>query len=114
MQSCFIKDCALVFFLIARCFCTERKFGMKAVITVVGVDKPGIIAKVSDVLYKNDINVLDISQTIMEDMFTMIMMVDMRSANNKTVSEELQKVADNMGLSIHVQNEEIFRSMHRI
>ena len=87
---------------------------MKAVITVVGVDKPGIIAKVSDVLYKNDINVLDISQTIMEDMFTMIMMVDMRNANNKTVSEELQKVADDMGLSIHVQNEEIFRSMHRI
>ena len=50
----------------------------------------------------------------MEEMFTMIMMVDMRSANNKAVSEELQNVADDMGLSIHVQNEEIFRSMHRI
>lgn len=87
---------------------------MKAVVTVVGVDKPGIIARVSNILYKNDINILDISQTIMEEMFTMIMMVDMRSAKNKAVSEELQNVADDMGLSIHVQNEEIFRSMHRI
>lgn len=87
---------------------------MKAVITVVGKDKTGIIARVSNVLYKNNINILDISQTIMDDMFTMIMMVDMSNAVNKTVSQELEEIAEDMGLSIHLQNEEVFRSMHRI
>ncbi len=87
---------------------------MKAVITVVGKDKTGIIAKVSNVLYKNDINILDISQTIMDDMFTMIMMVDMQSGKNKEVAKELEAIAIDMGLSIHLQNEEVFRSMHRI
>lgn len=87
---------------------------MKAVITVVGQDKPGIIAKVSNVLFKNDINILDISQTIMQEMFTMIMMVDMPSKATKAISAELDVVADEMGLSIRVQNEEVFKSMHRI
>ncbi len=87
---------------------------MKAVITVVGQDKKGIIAKVSNVLYENDINILDISQTIMEDMFTMIMMVDMRSAKTREVTEKLGKVSEEMGVSIHLQNEEVFKSMHRI
>lgn len=87
---------------------------MKAVITVVGKDKTGIIARVSNVLYENGINILDISQTIMDDMFTMIMMVDMSNAVHKTVANCLAELADEMGLSIHLQNEEVFRSMHRI
>lgn len=87
---------------------------MKAVITVVGKDKPGIIATVSNILFKNDINILDISQTIMEEMFTMIMMVEMPSSASKQVSAELEAVAKEMALSIHVQNEEVFKSMHRI
>ncbi len=87
---------------------------MKAVITVVGVDKPGIIANVSGILFKNNINILDISQTIMEDMFTMIMMVEMPSSAGKAVSAELDGIAEAMGLSIHLQNEEVFKSMHRI
>lgn len=87
---------------------------MKSVITVVGKDKTGIIARVSNVLYENGINILDISQTIMDDMFTMIMMVDMSNALHKTIAGELEKIADEMGLSIHLQNEEVFRSMHRI
>ena len=87
---------------------------MKAVITVVGKDKTGIIAKISNVLYENNINILDISQTIMDDMFTMIMMVEMSGAKNKAVSEKLGEIAQSMGLSIHLQNEEVFRSMHRI
>lgn len=85
---------------------------MKAVITVVGKDKTGIIAKVSNVLYQNDINILDISQTIMNDMFTMIMMVE--GAESKNASKELDAIAAEMGLSIHFQNEEVFSSMHRI
>lgn len=87
---------------------------MKAVITVVGQDKPGIIATVSNILFKNDINILDISQTIMEQMFTMIMMVDMPNTASKVVSAELESAAKEMGLSIHLQNEEVFKSMHRI
>lgn len=85
---------------------------MKAVITVVGKDKTGIIAKVSNVLYQNDINILDISQTIMNDMFTMIMMVE--GEESKNASKELDVIAKEMGLSIHFQNEEVFSSMHRI
>ena len=87
---------------------------MKAVITVVGEDKTGIIAKVSNLLYENNINILDISQTIMDTMFTMIMMVEMSNADIKKVNEELGKIAEDMDLSIHLQNEKVFRSMHRI
>ena len=87
---------------------------MKAVITVVGEDKTGIIAKVSNLLYENNINILDISQTIMDTMFTMIMMVEMSNADTKKVNDELEKIADERGLSIHLQNEKVFRSMHRI
>ena len=72
----------------------------KAVITVIGKDTTGIIAKVSNLLYENGVNILDISQTIMQDLFTMIMLCDI--------------IAEEMKLSIRVQNEEILNSMHRI
>ena len=87
---------------------------MKAVITVVGEDKTGIIAKVSNLLYENNINIWEISQTIMDTMFTMIMMVEMSNADTKKVNDELGKIAEEMDLSIHLQNEKVFRSMHRI
>ncbi len=89
---------------------------MKAIVTVVGKDKKGIIANVTRVLFENDVNVVDISQTIMQDMFTMIMMVefDKSSTSIGNISDSLDKVAEEMGLSIHVQREEIFSSMHRI
>lgn len=87
---------------------------MKAVITVVGEDKTGIIAKISNLLYENNINILDISQTIMDTMFTMIMMVEMSNADIKSVNADLEKIAEEMDLSIHLQNEKVFRSMHRI
>lgn len=87
---------------------------MKAVVTVVGKDKVGIIAKVSNVLYENNVNILDISQTIMQDMFTMIMLVDMASATSKELAQKLNVIAEEMGLSIHLQNQALFESMHRI
>lgn len=87
---------------------------MRAVVTVVGKDKTGIIARVSNVLYENDVNILDISQTIMQDLFTMIMLVDMSSSTVREISEKLDKVANEIGVSIHLQNEEVFSSMHRI
>ena len=89
---------------------------MKAVVTVVGQDKKGIIARVSGALYENDINILDISQTIMQDMFTMIMLVDLAESELavKQLSDKLHIIEEDMELSIHVQREEIFTSMHRI
>ncbi len=89
---------------------------MRAVITVVGCDKVGIIARVSNVLSDTGVNILDISQTIMQDMFTMIMLVDTSKAtgDNKVLTEKLNEVEKEMGLSIHIQNEELFNSMHRI
>ena len=87
---------------------------MKAVVTVVGEDRVGIIARVSTLLCENDINILDISQTIMQNMFTMIMLVELKSESMAKIDERLQGLAKEMKLSIHLQNEELFSSMHRI
>ncbi len=89
---------------------------MRAVVTVMGIDRKGIIAKVSTCLSENNINILDINQTIMQDIFTMVMLVDMSDAESKfaTVSAELEKIGTELGVEIKIQHEEIFRSMHRI
>lgn len=89
---------------------------MKAVVTVIGKDQKGIIAKVSNILFENEVNILDISQTIMQDMFTMIMLVNFESetVTIKQIVEKLGEAENELGLSIHVQREEIFTSMHRI
>ena len=89
---------------------------MKAVVTVIGKDQQGIIAKISNILFENEVNILDISQTIMQDMFTMIMLVNFEneSVTVKQISEKFEQAEKDMGLSIHVQREEIFTSMHRI
>ncbi len=87
---------------------------MKAVVTVVGKDRVGIIASVSKLLCDNNINILDISQTIMQEMFTMMMLVELKTSSVTKINEELEKLAEEMNLSIHLQNEELFKSMHRI
>lgn len=89
---------------------------MKAIVTVVGEDKKGIIARVSNELFECNVNIVDISQTIMQNMFTMIMMVefDSNDVSVHEIDEKLKTVEKELGLSIHVQREEIFSSMHRI
>ena len=89
---------------------------MKAIITVVGKDRVGIIAKVCNKLAELNINVLDISQTIMESNFTMVMAVDIldASAPFQTFYDELHKLGDEMGMVIHINREEIFDAMHSI
>jgi len=89
---------------------------MKAVITVVGKDRTGIIAKVSTYLAEKQINILDISQTIMQDLFTMIMLVDTKDSGvqAKELSDALKALGEEMGLSINMQHEELFSSMHRV
>ncbi|QZY56095.1 ACT domain-containing protein [Crassaminicella profunda] len=89
---------------------------MKAVVTVIGKDQIGIIAKVTCTLAENSMNILDISQTILQDYFTMIMIVDlskMKSSFND-IKKELEKVGKDIGLSIKIQHEDIFDSMHKI
>lgn len=87
----------------------------RAVVSVVGKDKVGIIAKVTMTLAENDINILDISQTILDDFFTMIMIVDVSKQDKLDhVRNELDKVGDALGLKITVQLEEIFQAMHRV
>lgn len=89
---------------------------MRAIITVIGHDKVGIIANVSGILAKNNINILDISQTIMQDLFTMIMLVDVSKSDKEfdNLAEELAECGKGMGVSINIQREDLFRSMHRI
>ena len=89
---------------------------MKAVITVVGKDQVGIIAGVSNILAACNINILDISQTIMQDIFTMIMMVDISRACTDflDVSRQLEVKGKELALAIKIQHEDIFYSMHRI
>ncbi|NLC12216.1 MAG: ACT domain-containing protein [Firmicutes bacterium] len=89
---------------------------MKAVITVVGCDKIGIIASITAVLAKTQVNILDISQTIMQNIFTMVMLVDLSKLNCDFahLGELLQEVGKELGVDIRLQREEIFTSMHRI
>lgn len=89
---------------------------MKAVITVIGNDKVGIIARVSALLAENGVNILDITQTIMQELFTMVMLVDISGTKVKftKLADDLAKIGEDMGLEIRCQHEDIFNSMHRI
>lgn len=88
---------------------------MKAVITVLGKDRTGIIASVSNLLYREGVNILDISQTILSGMFTMIMLVEVgQDVQYDVVREKLLKMAEEMNLDIRVQRSDIFDAMHRI
>ena len=88
----------------------------KVIITVVGKDTVGIIAKVCTYLAENKINILDISQTIVSGYFNMMMITDMENASvdfEKSV-EDLDALGDSIGVKIKTQKEEIFESMHRL
>lgn len=87
-----------------------------AVITVVGQDTIGIIARVSTLLADNDVNIKDITQTILEDLFTMIMIVDMTTSSMdiKDLADQLEALGTEMGLSMRIQHASLFNAMHRI
>ena len=88
----------------------------RTIITVVGKDTVGIIAKVCTYLAENSINILDISQTIVQEYFNMMMIVDMGKMQKtfEEVADELTNVGKDMGVQIKCQREEIFNMMHRI
>lgn len=89
---------------------------MRAVVTVIGKDKTGIIAKVSAFLSEKDVNILDISQTILQDYFAMIMLVDLSNSKEKlsSLADEIAEMGNKIGMSIHLQHEDIFNAMHSV
>ena len=89
---------------------------MKAVVTVVGKDSVGIIAKVCTYLAENSINILDISQTIVQEYFNMMMIVDYVKLEKEflVAANELEQLGESIGVIIKVQREDIFDMMHRI
>ena len=88
----------------------------KTIITVVGKDTVGIIAAVCTYLAENKVNILDISQTIVQEYFNMMMIVDCNDAAKPVheLADDLDKIGEEIGVSIKCQREEIFRKMHRI
>ena len=89
---------------------------MKAIVTVVGKDRVGIIAGVCVKLAEYNVNVLDISQTVMQGYFTMMMATDVSASTipMAQLAAELENIGKDMGLSIRIQREDIFEAMHRI
>ncbi len=89
---------------------------MKAVLTVVGKDAVGILAKVSTECAKYNVNILDVSQSILQDMFCMIMIGDVDKLNVPfgDFSDAMAKMGEEIGMSVHVMHEDLFNSMHRI
>ena len=89
---------------------------MKAVITVVGKDRVGIISEVSKILSDNNINILDISQTIMEEYFTMMMITNFSNCkeNFGTIKKIFSDYSKNNAVDVTIQHEDIFNSMHKI
>ena len=89
---------------------------MKAIITVLGTDKVGIIAKVCSFLADREINILDISQTIIQGYFNMMMIVEVNESveHLSEIADGLEKLVQEIGVIIKMQHEDIFNSMHRI
>jgi len=89
---------------------------MQSIVTVIGRDKVGIIAGVSNALSKKQINILDVSQTILEDYFTMMMLVDVPETGIlfADLADYLETYGESLGVSIRIQRTDIFDAMHRI
>ncbi|MBR5445437.1 MAG: ACT domain-containing protein [Clostridia bacterium] len=89
---------------------------MKAIVTVVGYDTVGILAKVSAVCADNNANIIDVTQSVLKDIFTMVMLVDISDLSNDfaALQQSLFDLGDRIGMKIHVMHEDIFNSMHHI
>lgn len=89
---------------------------MRAIVTVVGPDRVGIIAEVCTQLAQLNINIIDISQTVMEGFFTMMMVTDTSKTNSDfdTIADVLARKGEAMGLSLRIQREDIFHAMHKV
>lgn len=88
----------------------------KAVVTVLGIDRKGIIARVTNTLYQHDVNVLDIAQTIIDGYFNMVMMVDVGApgCSFEIITEALNELGRELKVQIRIQRNEIFEAMHQV
>ncbi len=88
----------------------------RAILTAIGIDRPGIVAGISTELANMGINILGISQTIVSEYFAMIMLLELKGASHdfETIKSRMERVGDNLGAKIILQKEEIFQFMHRI
>jgi ACT domain-containing protein len=88
----------------------------RVIVTVIGEDRVGIIASVAQALAQHQVNILDISQTILQDFFTMMMIVDISQStvSLQELQDILKKLGEEIGMQIQAQHEDIFRYMHRI
>lgn len=88
----------------------------KALVSVTGMDRTGIIAKTSAKLYELNINIMDITQTILDGCFTMLMIVDLENATKdfQGIVDDMQPIGNDMGMEIHLQRMDIFDAMHHI
>lgn len=89
---------------------------MKAVITVLGKDTVGIMAKVSNTCAQEGLNIVEVTQSVMQDLFAMIMLVEINDSKSpiSALSQTFDKVGEELGVKIHVMHEDIFNSMHKI
>lgn len=89
---------------------------MKAIITVIGKDSVGILSKVSSACAEADVNILEVTQSVLQDMFAMVMLVeiDKSTLGFDALREKLEKVGEQSNTKIHIMHEDIFNSMHKI
>lgn len=89
---------------------------MKAVITVLGKDTVGILAKVSSACAEEGVNIIEVTQSVMQDLFAMIMLAEIKDVDVTVegLTKKLDKVGEEMGVKVHVMHEDIFNSMHKI
>ena len=94
----------------------KQKPSQTCIVTVIGKDRVGIIARLASTMAKANINIIDVNQNIMEDRFVMTMAIDMAGAsiNIEKLKARLDRIAREMSLSISVQDENIFKAMHRV
>ncbi|HIY50633.1 MAG TPA: ACT domain-containing protein [Candidatus Olsenella avicola] len=92
----------------------EETASGRAIITVLGSDRPGIVAAVAGALSEREANILDISQTILQGTFTMTMLVDLASAEFSELKSALDALAEQLGVQINLQREEVFKFMYRL
>lgn len=88
--------------------------GNRAIITVLGTDRPGIVASVAGALSEREANILDISQTILQGIFTMTMLIDLGQADFSELKARLDELAETLGVQIMLQREDVFRYMYRL
>ena len=88
----------------------------RAIVTIIGSDRVGIIAGIANVIAEANVNILDISQSVIREFFTMIMMVDLSAAtiSFEALADNLARKGTNLGVKVEIQREEIFKAMHRV